>query len=181
MEIKELKNELVKWVQDYLNSFGGNTKAIIGISGGKDSSIAAAVCVEAVGKDRVIGVLMPDGNQHDISASYKLVNHLGINYHEINIHEMTEASRKITKEVFNVDSLPDVVTTNMPARIRMTTLYNVAGMYGDSRVVNTCNLSEDYIGYSTKYIVDSNCCAGLSLEKHDAALEVMRSCQIEVI
>lgn len=149
--MSKLKSDIIQWVKNYLNSFGGNTKAIIGISGGKDSSIAAAICVAAVGAERVIGVLMPDGNQHDISEAYKLVNHLGIKYYEMNIHEVTEAFRKITKESFNTNELPDVVTTNMPARVRMTNLYNVAGMYGDARVVNTCNLSEDWIGYSTKF------------------------------
>lgn len=147
-----LKEKVVDWVRNYLNSFGGNTKAIIGISGGKDSTIAAKVCVEAVGADRVIGVLMPEGEQHDIDVSYKVCKYLGIKYYEINIANPVVALGNVIGRAMNVN--PDdysVYYSNTPARIRMTTLYGVAAILGDSRVVNTCNRSEDYVGYSTKF------------------------------
>jgi len=147
-----LKDKVVEWVRNYLNSFGGNTKAVIGISGGKDSTIAAKVCVEAVGADRVIGVLMPEGEQHDIDVSYKVCKYLGIKYYEINIANPVVALGNVIGRAMNVN--PDnyfIYYSNTPARIRMTTLYGVAAILGDSRVVNTCNRSEDYVGYSTKF------------------------------
>ena len=147
-----LSKDVVEWTRNYLNSFGGNTKAIIGISGGKDSTIAAKVCVEAVGADRVIGVLMPEGAQHDIDVSYKVCKYLGIKYYEINIANPVVALGNVIGKAMNVN--PDdyyVYYSNTPARFRMTTLYGVAAILGDSRVVNTCNRSEDYVGYSTKF------------------------------
>ena len=147
-----LKDRVVEWVRNYLNSFGGNTKAIIGISGGKDSTVAAKVCVEAVGADRVIGVLLPQGEQHDIDVSYAVCKYLGIKYYEINIGSTCyKLAAQISKAMsINTDNYP-VYYSNTPARIRMTILYGVAAILGDSRVVNTCNRSEDYVGYSTKF------------------------------
>ena len=147
-----LKDRVVEWTRNYLNSFGGKTKAVIGISGGKDSTVAAKVCVEAVGADRVIGVLMPQGEQHDIDVSYAVCKELGIKYFEINIDQ---ACHKLAMEVskamnVNTNDYP-VYYSNTPARIRMATLYGVAAVVGDARVVNTCNRSEDYVGYSTKF------------------------------
>lgn len=147
-----LKDRVIEWTRNYLNSFGGNTKAVIGISGGKDSTVAAKICVEAVGADRVIGVRMPQGTQHDIDVSRKVCDYLGIKSYEINIGMTCEAlARTIGAEMsVSTDSYP-VYYSNTPARIRMATLYGVAAIVGDSRVVNTCNRSEDYVGYSTKF------------------------------
>jgi len=157
--MSKLKDSIIKWIQDTV----GDCHVVIGISGGKDSSICAALCVEALGKDKVFGVLMPDGEQKDIDKSLELVNHLGINYTKINIGQVTAQLRsriKIglyheTKKKVNVNlfekKLNDVYETNTPARIRMTTLYGVAAILGNSRVANTCNKSEDWVGYSTKY------------------------------
>ena len=145
-------NKVVEWVRNYLNSFGGNTKAVIGISGGKDSSVCAAICVKAVGVDRVIGVLMPQGKQRDIDKSYELVNFLGIKHYEINIGNACEELAKEIKDKTSFDTNANsIYYSNTPARIRMTTLYGVAALVGDARVVNTCNRSEDYVGYSTKF------------------------------
>lgn len=146
-----LKDRVVEWTRNYLNSFGGNTKAVIGISGGKDSTVAAKVCVEAVGADRVIGVLMPQGEQHDIDVSYAVCKELGIQYYEINIDQPCyKLAVQINKAMrVNTNDYP-VYYSNTPARIRMTTLYGVAAILGDARVVNTCNRSEDYIGWATK-------------------------------
>ena len=141
-------NELVSWVKTYFeNTASLETKAVIGISGGKDSSVAAAVCVKALGKDRVIGVLMPQGEQSDIAFSRLLVDTLGIKSYTINIGDTVSTFMGELKK--HIEPTNQAVV-NTPARIRMTTLYAVAACVG-GRVVNTCNLSEDWVGYSTKY------------------------------
>jgi NAD+ synthase len=143
----------VNWIKEYFED-NPDGKAIIGISGGKDSTIAAALCVEALGADRVIGVLMPQGKQNDIDDSYKVCEVLNIPNLAINI------GSTIINLCADIDAAYDygkccymnpIVRTNLPARIRMATLYAVAALYPNSRVVNTCNRSEDYVGYSTKY------------------------------
>ena len=75
---KRTKDEIVKWIRDYFNVNGPNCDAVIGISGGKDSSVVAALCVEALGKERVVGVLMPCGEHADIDDSKPILEHLGI-------------------------------------------------------------------------------------------------------
>ena len=144
-DAKKVKNDCVKWIQQFFEENGKGCNAVIGISGGKDSSVAAALCVEALGKDRVIGVLMPCGEQHDIDMAELLVKHLDIKYFVINVKEAVEGVK---------NSLPfDASTqtlTNIAPRVRMTTLYAVAQSH-NGRVVNTCNLSEDWVGYSTRY------------------------------
>ncbi len=146
-DAKRIKDECVSWIREFFNENGKNCNAVLGISGGKDSSVAAALCVEALGKDRVIGVLMPCGEQHDIDAAYMLVNHLGIKHFEINIKDAVEG----IKNAMPADlPLTAQSLTNMPARIRMTTVYAVSQSM-NGRVVNTCNLSEDWVGYSTRY------------------------------
>jgi NAD+ synthase len=143
----EVKNQCVEWIREFFKNNGDGCNAVVGISGGKDSSVAAALCVEALGKDRVIGVLMPQGEQHDIDKAFMLVNHLGIKHYVVNI-----------KDAFNsvVANLPKgiEITTqsrqNLPPRIRMTVLYAVSQSL-NGRVCNTCNLSEDWVGYSTRY------------------------------
>lgn len=151
---KLVKNEIVKWIKDYFYINGNDCVAVIGISGGKDSSIVAALCVEALGKDRVFGVLMPQGNQHDINISYELVELLGINYIKVNIKDVVNEIYNSLYDGFgqmnNHEILNSVVKNNTPARVRMTVLYAVSAQIG-GRVANTCNLSEDWVGYSTKY------------------------------
>ena len=140
----------VNWIKEYYKD-NPDGKAIIGISGGKDSTIAAALCVEALGADRVIGVLMPNGSQIDIDDSYDVCRYLNLEPFEVNIGD---AYQRLAEEVLGdtlLPELPPIVTTNTPARLRMTVLYMVAGLFPNSRVVNTCNRSEDYVGYSTKY------------------------------
>ena len=142
LEIQNMITEIKKYL---VRNGGETTKAIIGISGGKDSSIAAALCVEALGKDRVIGVLMPCGEQHDIDMAYMLVNHLDIKHYVVNIKDALEGLKASMPLELSTQSI-----TNMPPRIRMTTLYAVSQSC-NGRVVNTCNLSEDWVGYSTRY------------------------------
>ena len=152
------KNEIVEWIRNYFEENGKGCKAVIGISGGKDSSIAAALCAEALGKDRVVGVLMPNGVQSDISDSVKLVEFLGIPYVELNIGGAFEAMKEMLLgsakllEICGTDGISRDTVINLPPRLRMSTLYAVGQMLpGGARVVNTCNASEDYVGYSTKY------------------------------
>ena len=148
----------IQWIQEYYKD-NPDGKAIIGISGGKDSTIAAALCVEALGADRVIGVLMPNGAQIDIADSAEVCSILNIQYAAVNIqHAYNNLSLNIANAFCSKDAQPlgtvwnnNMFTTNTPARLRMTTLYAVAALYPNSRVVNTCNRSEDYVGYSTKY------------------------------
>lgn len=144
---EKIKNECVEWIRDFFEKNGKDCNAVIGISGGKDSSIAAALCVEALGKDRVIGVLMPQGEQHDIDKAYMLVNHLGIRHYKVNIGATVEALTSAIPEELTLSTQSKI---NMPPRIRMTTLYAVSQSC-NGRVCNTCNLSEDYVGYSTRY------------------------------
>ncbi|MDR2854750.1 MAG: NAD(+) synthase [Methanomicrobiales archaeon] len=148
-DAKRIKEELVQWIADYFWSNGtSQTKAVIGISGGKDSSIVAALCKEAIGKERVLGVIMPQGYQDDIDIAYKLCETLDIPCLEINIQNAVQA---LYTEIENANlELTTVATFNTPARIRMATLYAVSGIVG-GRVANTCNLSEDWVGYSTKF------------------------------
>ena len=143
----KIKNECVEWIRDFFAHNGPDCNAVLGISGGKDSSVAAALCVEALGADRVIGVLMPCGEQADIDCSLKLVNHLGIRYYIVNIKDAVEG----LKAAMPADlPLSTQSITNLPPRIRMTTVYAVSQSV-NGRVCNTCNLSEDWVGYSTRY------------------------------
>lgn len=152
-DVEKTKNEVVAWIRDFFEKNGPGCNAIVGISGGKDSSVVAALCVEALGVDRVIGVLMPCGVQADISASRLLVNHLGIKNIEVNVKDavegLTNAIVNGTSETMKVEFTPQT-KTNLPPRIRMACLYAV-GQSMNGRVANTCNLSEDWVGYSTRY------------------------------
>lgn len=146
--VEKITADLINWVRTYFEKTASpDTKAVLGISGGKDSSVAAAVCVKALGKDRVIGVLMPKGEQSDIDCSQLLVNTLGIQNYTVNIGETVNT---LTNELEKHITLTNQAVINTPARIRMTTVYAVAACAG-GRVVNTCNLSEDWVGYSTKF------------------------------
>ncbi|WP_173458512.1 NAD(+) synthase [Ruminococcus flavefaciens] len=145
---EKVTKEVVEWVRDLFEKTATpQTNAVIGISGGKDSSVAAAVCAKALGKDRVIGVLMPQGEQADIAYSRLLVDTLGIKSYTINIGDTVSAFMNELKK--HVEPSNQAIV-NTPARIRMTTLYAVAACH-NGRVVNTCNLSEDWVGYSTKF------------------------------
>ena len=145
---EKVKNECVQWIRDFFEKNGKGCNAVIGISGGKDSSIVAALCVEALGKDRVIGVLMPNGEQADIDMAKLLVDHLGIKHYIINIKAAFDGIIE-QMELAGIDVGRDSII-NLPPRLRMSTLYAV-GQSHNGRVVNTCNLSEDWVGYSTRY------------------------------
>ena len=143
---------IVKFIQNYFVENGNpNTKAIIGISGGKDSTIAAALLVRALGADRVHGVLMPCGTQSDIKDSRRVCEYLGIKSYEIDIGRTFDTlTEDLPADLFDLHDDNSIYFCNAPARLRMTTLYAVAGMIG-CRVCNTGNASERFIGYTTKY------------------------------
>lgn len=147
-DVKKVKEDLVAWLNNWFNENGPGCNAVIGISGGKDSSVTAALCVEALGRDRVIGVLMPNGEQYDIDVSEALVKHLGIRSFVVNIMDAYNGVVKAAKAAGV--QLSNQSYINLAPRIRMSTLYAVSQSY-NGRVINTCNLSEDWVGYSTRY------------------------------
>ncbi len=148
--VGEIVDQVIRWIRAYFEKNGKDCAAVLGISGGKDSCVTAALLARALGKDRVVGVLMPDGEQADIADSREVVEFLGIRHLVVNIGEATGALRTALQSA-GAEVTRDV-GINLPPRIRMTTLYGVAqGLPEGGRVINTCNRSEDYIGYSTKF------------------------------
>lgn len=145
----KVKDECVQWIRDWFDENGKGCNAIIGISGGKDSSVVAALCVEALGKDRVFGVLMPQNTQSDIDVAIDLCTYLDINYSIIDIGTVVHDLLNLVWLRTNL-SISTQTETNCPPRIRMATLYAIAQSM-NGRVANTCNLSEDWVGYSTRY------------------------------
>ena len=147
-----VKDQVVQWIKDWFEENGPGCNAVVGVSGGKDSSVVSALCAEALGKDRVIGVTMPNGVQPDIDDSMKLIRHLGIRHCQVNIGETYNAlMAEVEKQLQTLDTEVSRQTViNMPPRLRMTTLYAVSQSL-NGRVANTCNLSEDWVGYSTRY------------------------------
>ena len=157
----KLTESVINWTKDYFKD-NNNGKAIIGISGGKDSTICAAILKEAIGADRIIAVMMPNGIQRDIADSYRVCDYIGIpkeNRYVININNAYNGlMNELLREIYAgsdgniVDTyFNPMITTNLPARLRMCTLYAVAAIYPNSRVVNTSNASERFVGYSTKW------------------------------
>lgn len=165
--VERTVDEICEWVRDFFDKNGKNCSAVLGISGGKDSCITAALLARALGKERVVGVMMPDGVQPDISDSQAVVDFLGIRNFTVNIGEAAKALKKSLEEAGS--TITKDVGINIPPRIRMTTLYAVAqGLEEGGRVINTCNKSEDYIGYSTKYgdaAGDMSILAGFTVEE----------------
>ncbi len=146
--MKTLTRNCVNWTKSILEK-NHQTKVVIGISGGKDSSVVAAICTKAIGSENVIGVMMPCGIQKDIGDSQKLIDFLGIKSTTVNIgNAFNDLCNAINLGV----ELSYDTKTNLPARLRMSTLYAVAQTVGGF-VANTCNLSEDYApgGYATLF------------------------------
>ncbi len=148
INISKVTQDCIQWIRDWFSQNGDGCNAVVGISGGKDSSVVAALCVAALGKDRVIGVLMPCGIQHDIDMAQKLVSFLGIKSYTVNIKSAVDALSNEVKA--QVGELSEQARINLSPRIRMSTLYAVA-QCENGRVANTCNKSEDWVGYSTRY------------------------------
>lgn len=179
----KIKNDVVAWIRDTFEKNGKDCNAVIGISGGKDSSVVAALCVEALGKDRVIGVLMPNGHQADIEDSASLVEYLKIRYITVNIVDAYNGVLKnIESPIFNpVQHTREQLTVseqtkiNLPARIRMATLYAVSQSM-NGRVMNTCNLSEDWVGYATRYGDAAGDFSPLSQLTTDEVIAIGKAC-----
>lgn len=154
-DAKIVIEDIVANIKDWFDKNGPDSKAVIGISGGKDSTILAKLCCMALGRERVVGVLMPNGKQKDISDSYLICALLGIESHEVNIEG---AYKSILEEITKPGLDPDYKQTtldiapqteyNLPPRLRMATLYAIAQSI-NGRVMNTSNASESYIGWST--------------------------------
>lgn len=165
---KDIKNQIIQKIRNWWEANGSYGPAVVGISGGKDSSVVAALCVAALGKNKVLGVLMPDGVQKDISDSQKLCDHLKITNITVNIERMTmgflEAIHDINQGFVNKKNLNSIkweapfkpradytrYTTNIPPRVRMTMLYAIAQNF-NGRVIGTGNAAEAYCGYCTIY------------------------------
>lgn len=158
----KVKNDCVEWIRKFFEENGPGCNAVLGISGGKDSSVVAALCVEALGKDHVIGVMMPCGVQGDIDMAELLCSHLGIRSYVVNIQDAVEGLKK------NIPfELSDQAEQNLSPRIRMSTVYAVSQTF-NGRVANTCNLSEDWVGYSTRYgdsVGDFSPCSHLTVQE----------------
>ena len=147
-DVKKATEAAVEWIRNWFEENGKGCNAVIGISGGKDSSIVAALCAKALGKERVIGVLMPNGEQSDIDCSKQLVAHLGIPFYVCNIKKAVDGVLE-SLQISGVEISRQTIV-NLPPRIRMSTLYALSQSH-NGRVANTCNLSEDWVGYSTRY------------------------------
>lgn len=152
----EERENIVNWIREWFSKNGPDAKAVIGISGGKDSTIAAALLAEALGPDRVVGLIMPDGDMPDLEDAKRAARICGIDPVILDIHPAVSAfldtiGGSLTEQACAADLTKKEVYTNVPPRVRMTTLYMVAqSLPCGGRVANTCNLSEDYVGYSTK-------------------------------
>ena len=147
-DAEKVKNEIVAWIRDWFQENGQGCKAVIGISGGKDSSVVAALCAEALGPENVFGVMMPNGEQFDIDVSKALVKHLGIDSVVFNIKGAYDGV--VSELMRHFDEFTPQAKTNLPPRLRMAVLYAVSQNI-NGRVANTCNLSEDWVGYNTKF------------------------------
>lgn len=156
----KVKDDIVNWIRDFFENNGKGCNAVVGISGGKDSSVVAALCVEALGKNRVIGVLMPNGVQNDIEDAVKLVEYLGIPFTQLNIEEAYNGILNNIDNLYirqpdgsrkgNIINVSEQSVVNLPPRIRMAALYAISQSV-NGRVANTCNLSEDWVGYATRW------------------------------
>ncbi|MBR3268163.1 MAG: NAD(+) synthase [Oscillospiraceae bacterium] len=146
-DVNRAIEDCCRWIQDWFAENGDGCQAVLGISGGKDSSVCAALLCRAIGVHRVIGVLMPRGEQPDIDDARLLCRHLGITNVTVNIGEAADA---VERAVAAVTPLSNQTVINIPPRIRMTTVYAVSQSI-NGRVANTCNLSEDWVGYSTRW------------------------------
>lgn len=146
-DAKKVKNEIVEWIRDWFEQNGKDCNAIVGISGGVDSSVVTALCVKALGKNRVFGIKMPCGEQPDIEHANMLIKHLGIKSYTMNIWD---AVIGIDNQFPTDIEVSKQTTINLPPRIRMATLYAISQSL-NGRVMNTCNMSESYVGFDTRY------------------------------
>lgn len=175
--LNETLKRLTAWMQEKLAQVGVHN-AVVGISGGKDSATVAALCVHAYGRDHVYGILMPDGQQSDISYAEDLCQSLGIRHETLNIASMTQAFYDVLGKSTLLESVSRQTTLNLPPRIRMTLLYAVAQSL-DATVVNTSNLSEDWVGYATIYGDTSGAFSPLAMFTTDEVIQIGRALGVD--
>ena len=156
-DVKAETEHIIEWTKQWFDKNGPEASAVLGISGGKDSTVMAAILAKALGPKRVVGVAMPDGYQEDLSDSVRVIELLGINGMIADIGDVTKAMKSSFANArplngFVVPEFSENARINTPPRVRMADLYAVAASLPNGGFVcNTCNLSEDYIGYATKY------------------------------
>lgn len=172
-EIKEITVKLLDWIKMSMENAGGK-RAVIGISGGKDSSVVAALCVKALGKENVLGVLMPDGVQEDISYAEDLCSFLDIKCTTVNIEKISSSFIDSFKDIDKslIEEVSDQSRLNMPPRIRMTLLYAISQSIEDAMVINTSNISEDWIGYATVYGDTAGAFSPLGMLTSDEVIQI---------
>jgi NAD+ synthase len=174
-KLEKITSELIDWIKQTLLKTGGK-KAVIGISGGKDSSIVAALCVEALGKENVIGVLMPNGIQKDISYAHEVCEYLMIKKIIAPISSIIELFHQTLSTIDKnlISKVSNQTKLNLPPRVRMTLLYAIAQSITSSRVINTSNLSEDWVGYTTIYGDTAGAFAPIGLFTTDEVMQIGR-------
>lgn len=148
-DAKSTHKKLISWIREWFDKNGKDSPAVIGISGGADSTICAALLSEALGKDRVIGIMMPNKYQDDILDAIKVCDLYCGDRKTINIGTTYTALTEVLNNTL-VDTSNPIYTTNTPARLRMVVLYGIAATI-NGRVCNTCNYSEDFTGWSSKF------------------------------
>lgn len=144
-DVERTVNDLISWLR---SSVDLTQSVVIGISGGKDSAIAAAVCAAAIGEDNVIGVIMPNGTQADIKDAYYIVNHLNIP------HITVDVSRSVTNiqselidylDELHIDRIPNTAKSKMTSRIRTDVLHMVADSI-NAIVINPVTTTKTMVG-----------------------------------
>lgn len=172
-EISQLIEQLVSWMQDQLKNIGADN-VVVGISGGKDSSVVAALCVRAFGKEHVYGVLMPNHVQEDIAYAQALCESLDILHETLDIAPVMNAFNGLLDKSSFFDEVSRQTTLNLPPRVRMSLLYAVAQSL-NAVVVNTSNLSEDWVGYATVYGDTTGAFSPLATLTTDEVVQVGRA------
>lgn len=168
---KEQIPGLIEWMREQMKACGGKT-AVVGISGGKDSSVIATLCCEAYGRENVVGVLMPNGIQPDIDYSNGIVDFLGIKHYVFNIADGTNGILNEMERV-GIDASKQT-KVNLPSRMRMATLYAIAQSVDGGIVINTSNLSEDWVGYCTIYGDSAGAFSPIGMYTTEEVIEIGR-------
>ncbi len=173
--LSSILDEMIVWTRDRMHDIGSDL-AVVGISGGKDSTVVAALAARAMGKENVLGVTMPRGVQKDLDVAQAVAASLGIRHHVVPIGDVADAlARDVTKAVGDFSRQ---AALNLPPRLRMAALYAVAQTVGGV-VWNTSNLSEDWVGYATIYGDTSGAFSPLATLTTDEVVQLGRFMEVE--